>query len=234
MRKAAPLLAALLLCPASVVTLAGCPSEDTPTPATDAAPPVPETSCATGYLGDPQKDVVMDLRTLRADGTDVPLKAGDDLAIVFPPQGGRVAFVGVHATNLDGCGVQITGALRDKTTKQVRLDGRTVNLRRESDGYGTTGEGAQTDLENSSAIGDYSNIPLCPNQWASTDVMDQVFELEVVLQDVHGKKADVKIDVTPRCAEPGAKEDACRCLCKAGYVLGETCGEDAGVDGGPG
>jgi len=222
--------------PASVVALAGCPGSDHPQPPPDGGPDVPsipETSCPTGYLGDPAKDIVMDLRALKADGTDVPLASGGDLAIIFPPQGGRVAFVGVHATNLDGCGVQITGALRDKATGQLRLDGRTVNLRRESDGYGTTGEGASTDLANSSAIGDYSNIPLCPNQWASTDIFDQVFELEVLVQDVHGKKSDLKIDVTPRCAEPGDKETACKCLCKVGYVLGETCGEDAGTDAAP-
>ncbi|MBC7052244.1 hypothetical protein G6O46_24860, partial [Salmonella enterica subsp. enterica serovar Enteritidis] len=104
--------------------------------------------------------------------TDVPLNDGDDLAIVFPPQGGRVAFVGVRAINLDGCGVQVTGALRDLGSRQVRVDGRTVNLRKEADGWGTTGQGTTTNLEDSAAIGDYSNVPLCPNQWAEVDVFD--------------------------------------------------------------
>lgn len=188
--------------------------------------------CPAGFLGDPAKDPVIELRALRANGTDVPIAEGDDLAVVFPPQGGRVAFVGVRAINVDGCGMQLVGALRDPLSKQVRLDGRTVNLRKEPDGWGTTGRGAETDLGSSDAIGDYSNVPLCPNQWADQDLFDQPFELEVQIKDRRGKTASKKIHVTPRCAEPGEKETACRCLCRKGYVLGETCGEDAGVDSG--
>ncbi len=213
--------------------LGGCPGSETAQPA-EAGPPdtvMPESSCATGFLGDPSKDIAMEIHALRADGTDVALKDGDDLAILFPPQGGRVSFVGVRATNLDGCGVQLTGALRDPISQQVRVDGRTVNLTRQPDGWGTTGSGASTDIENSGAIGDYSNVPLCPNQWASQDVNDKPFQLEVRVQDSRKKTADLKITVTPRCAEPGPKEAACRCLCKNGYVLGEACGEDAGADG---
>jgi hypothetical protein len=140
--------------------------------------------------------------------------------------------VGVRALNLDGCGAQVTGALRDLGSRQVRLDGRTVNLRKQADGWGTTGTGTTTNLEDSAAIGDYSNIPTCPNQWADVDVFDQPFELEVIVQDRRKKKASKIIRVTPRCAEPGAKETACRCLCKHGYQLGEACGDDAGTDAG--
>jgi hypothetical protein len=229
LRRLFVLVATAPVIAAGALALGGCPADPTAEPP-DAAPAIPETSCPTGYLGDPSKDMQIELRALRADGTDVALNDGDDLAVIFPPQGGRVAFVGVRATNLDGCGVQVTGALRDPLSKQLRLDGRTVNLRREDDGFGTTGEGASTDLEDSSAIGNYSNVPLCPNQWADQDVFDQVFELEVRVQDVHGKKGGATIHVTPRCAEPGAKETSCRCLCKKGYVLGESCGEDAGTD----
>ena len=50
----------------------------------------------------------------------VPLADGGPLAILQPPQGGRVVFVGVRATNVDGCGLQLTGALRDETSRQVR------------------------------------------------------------------------------------------------------------------
>jgi hypothetical protein len=208
------------------LVLVGCPkSEVTPTPDAD----VDAGPC---FFGDPNKEPELELRALRADGTDVPLVDGNDLAVIFPPQGGRVTFVGVRARNLDGCGIQLTGALRDPVTKQVRLDGRTLNLRREEDGWGTTGRGAETDLASSDAIGDYSNIPLCPNQWADRDVFDQTFELEVVVVDSRKKSVSKKINVIPRCAEPGEKETACRCLCKKGYVLGESCGEDAGVDSG--
>lgn len=138
----------------------------------------------------------------------------------------------MRVLNVDGCAAQIVGALRDPATKQVRLDGRIVNLRRGDDGWGVSGQGLTTKIEESAEIGDYSNVPLCPNQWADRDVFDQSFELEFVLTDRLGKTVSKKISVVPRCAEPGAKEAACRCLCRKGYVLGEVCGEDAGADGG--
>ena len=192
----------------------------------------PPSVCPTGYLGDFDAPIEIELRALKADGTDVPLNDGDDLAILFPPQGGRVAFVGVRAKNLDGCAVQITGALRDVDTKQVRLDGRTVNLKKQDDGYGVTGQGTGPDIANSGEIGDYSNVPLCPNQWASKDIYDHTFELEFLVVDRNHKTASKKIMVTPRCAEPGEKRSGCLCLCRNGYVLGEACGEDAGIDAG--
>lgn len=126
----------------------------------------------------------------------------------------------------------MTGALRDLGSRQVRIDGRTVNLHKADEGWGTTGVGTTTSIEDSAAIGNYSNIPLCPNQWADVDVFDTPFELEVLVQDRRKKRASKIIRVLPRCAEPGAKETACRCLCKKGYVLGESCGDDAGVEGG--
>jgi hypothetical protein len=214
----------VLLASTATVLLAGCPGGD--------PPPDAGAACEAGYLGDPEAEPEIELRALRSDGSDVPLEDGGDLHIIFPPQGGRVAFVGVRAKNLDACAVRIIGALRDPATKQVRLDGRTVNLRREPDGWGTTGRGVATNIGDSAEIGDYSNIPLCPNQWASQDVFDVPFELEVRLED-KGKKTAVKtITVTPRCAEPGPKGEGCRCLCRAGYQLGETCNEDAGEGGG--
>jgi hypothetical protein len=206
----------------------GCPDRATSSGPPDGASPP---ACAAGYLGDPNAPATIELRALSATGEDVALEDGGDLAVLFPPQGGRVAFVGVRALNVDGCGLQILGALRDTTTKQLRLDGRTVNLRREPDGWGTTGRGTSANVADSAEIGDYSNVPLCPNQWASMNVYDVPFELEVRITDRSKKTASKTITVIPRCAEPGPREVACRCLCRVGYVLGEACGEDAGVDG---
>ncbi len=226
------LIIAALVAPA--IVLSGCPGGDDAGPADgglDAGIDAPN-ACPAGFLGDPGREPMIELRALRADGTDVPVNNGDDLAIIFPPQGGRVAFVGARAINLDGCGVQLTGVLRDLATGKVRTEGRTLNLDREPDGWGTSGHGTTAKIEDSALIGNYSNIPLCPNQWASEDIFDHPFELEVIVQDRRKKQASKKIKVTPRCVEPGAKETACRCLCKKGYVLGEACGEDAGTEGG--
>jgi hypothetical protein len=224
----------LVFCLLGLVPLAfavsGCPDDDPPPPTTTLDSGSLPSVCPTGYLGDPNEEPVIELRALRADGSDVPLGEGGDLAVLFPPQGGRVAFVGVRAKNLDGCGMQIIGALRDPLTRQVRLDGRTVNLRRDPDGWGTTGRGTSTNIEDSAEIGDYSNVPLCPNQWAAQDVYDKEFELEVVVTDRLKRTARRTIKVIPRCSEPGEREVSCRCLCRNGYVLGEACGEDAGID----
>ena len=43
-----------------------------------------------------------------------------------------------------------------------------------------TGQGAGPNIADSAEIGDYSNVPLCPNQWASKDIYDQPFELELL------------------------------------------------------
>ncbi len=228
----APLLGALL----SALAIAAASACDGDPPAnadggSDASDDALGSVCPTGYLGDPAAPAEIELRALKPDGSDVAIAEGADLAVIFPPQGGRVAFVGVRARNVDGCGMQVIGALRDPISKQIRLDGRTVNLRREPDGSGVTGKGVATDLESADDIGNYSNVPLCPNQWAEQDVFDQPFELEVQIQDRRGKTASAKVRVVPRCAEPGSKLASCRCLCKKGYVLGETCGEDAGTGG---
>jgi hypothetical protein len=227
------LVIAFLAAPA--ILLGGCPGgegEGT----VDAGPDVPAIDapnvCPAGFLGDPTKEPEIELRALTVEGKDVPLNDGDDLAVIFPPQGGRVVFVGVRAINVDACGIQITGALRDIGTAQIRLDGRTLNLEPEPDGWGTSGRGTTIKFEDSALIGNYSNIPVCPNQWAAVDIFDQTFELEVLVQDRRKKQVSKKVKVTPRCAEPGAKLVACRCLGKKNYVLGESCGEDAGTDGG--
>jgi len=211
------------------VAAAAC-SHSPGTPGNDAGPDVTE-PCAAGFLGDPAKAIDFQIRALDPMGNDVNLADGADLSVIFPPQGGRVVFVGVRATNVDACALQLTGALRDKTTQQVRVDSRTVNLNRAADGWATT---ESPGLPFASAIGSYSNVPVCPNEWASSDVFDHSFRLEVTLKDRRGRTATQALDVVPRCNELD-RRDQCLCLCKLGYHLGETCGEtentgDGGTD----
>jgi hypothetical protein len=222
LRRTSSIIAKLWLVTFAAAALLGCP-DDNLTATGDGGGPVVPTECAAGILGDDTQDMQLEIRALKADGTDVALNDGDDLAILFPPQGGRVAFVGVRALNLDGCGVQVTGAIRDLTSKQVRVDGRTVNLTKEADGWGTSGDGTSADLTSTAGVSSYSNVPLCPNQWADVDIFDQPFEIEVQVKDRKQKMATKTIKVTPRCAQPGSLEVTCKCLCKHGYVLGEAC-----------
>jgi hypothetical protein len=203
-----------------VCALAGCPGTD---------PDPPPDECAAGFLGDRNKEPVIELRAIGVDGTSAPIGDGDDVALILPPQGGRVSFIGIRATNLEACGLQLIGAIRDLSSRRVMVDGRTLNLNATGDGWGTTGT-ASTDLSDVASISNFANVPICPNQWADTDAFDQPFEIEVRLTDKSGRKATKTARVVPRCAE-AKNRDECLCICKRGYVLGQVCApSDAGSD----
>lgn len=200
------------------LVVAGCP-EDPPDPPSDAGSDV--SSCTLEYIGDEAAEIEMELITLSPDYTEKALAAGGDTSILIPPQGGRVIFVGVRAKNLDPCGVSVNGALRDPATMAVSpVDGRYLNLDATEDGWGASDQ---------SDISTYANIAVCANHWASTDVFDQTFRLELSLTDRSGKKAKASIDVVPRCDETKIQDGVdlqkeCLCLCKQGYMTGEDCG----------
>jgi hypothetical protein len=195
------------------------PGNEAP-PGDDGGPP-----CPVGFLGDEAGAPDFDFQVLEADDTVAPLVDGASVPMILPPQGGRVIFVGVRATNVDGCELQLTGALRDLTTQQVRVDSRTVNLIDTGDGYGVSGTAS---MAIAAAIANFSNIPLCPNEWASTNLYGNVFGLEVTIQDREGRQLTKKIQVTPECGQP-ANLSQCLCICAAGYVLGQPC-TDAGSE----
>jgi hypothetical protein len=177
--------------------------------------------CATGFLGSDAAAPEFDMQVLEADQTVATLSTGDTVPMLFPPQGGRVIFVGVHATNVDGCGLQLTGALRDLTTQEVRVDSRTVDLIATGDGYGVSGVPGNPAAN---SISNFSNIPVCPNEWSPTNIYGTVYGLEVTIQDREGRTLTNKIQVTPQCGQPESLAD-CLCTCKGGYVLGESCAD---------
>lgn len=211
-------LAPLVLVGAGAVTI-GCSSDD---PQLRDSAPV----CQLPFLGDKTRPVELEVTARDALGNAALVADGGDVSILFPPQGGRVIFLGVRAKNLDPCGVRLNGAIRDTATKQVRIDNRTMNLVPRDDGFGASVD---------SDISTFSNVPVCPNQWASADVYDHPYEIEVTVEDVDGRSATQKLTVTPRCDEAG-REDECRCICRKGYILGSKCdpsdagASDAGTD----
>jgi hypothetical protein len=125
-----------------------------------------------------------------------------------------VIFAGVRATNVDACHVTLSGSLRDPQNGKICFDERTVNLRPTDDGWGASVD---------SDISTFSNIPVCPNQWASADAFGSEFDLTVKLRDRGGRTIEKTVRVVPACAEP-ENEEQCKCICKQGYVLGEMCG----------
>lgn len=199
-------------CAASAALL-GCPSDDGP-------PDPPQPSCTLEPVGDLDAPIQLELTHRGLDGAAHPLEDGaadpPALDIVTPPQGGRVLFVGVRATNIDPCAVELSGALRDLGTSQLTVDSRTVNLQPTGDGWA-----GSVDAD----IATFANVGVCPNQWSSRDVFDQDYTLEVnVAERKSGRTAKKEITVHPLCSEadPGAAAE-CLCICRQGYELGEPC-----------
>lgn len=190
----------------AAIALMGC-SED------DNNEPPPDLDVCKHFLGDPELEPEIELRALAVGAGSVPLADGGGIDIITPPQGGRVVFAGVRATNLCAQGVQLAGSFRDPPTGQIRYESRTLNLKPGDDGWGSSVD---------EDISTFANIPVCPNQWSSRDIFDQDYELTLSVEDRDGQTATRTITVRPTCAEPDLDVE-CRCFCKAGYVLGEAC-----------
>jgi len=183
--------------------------------------------CKLGFIGDKSASPLVQLIALGNDQQVIELSDHSALPIYLPPQGGRVVMVGVKAKNLTACGAQLTASLRDPSSGQRRLDSRTINLVSREGGFGGS-------VDND--ISTFANVPVCPNQWAKGDVFDTEYSLTVNLVDQTQRSVTTVISVTPTCVGGSPETEAeCRCLCKGGYVLGESCGgvTDGGVpDGG--
>lgn len=193
----------------------GCGPEPTP-PVVDAGTDV-KVGCTLPFIGDSTKETELEIIVLKADYTSTPVAEGDSVALIFPPQGGRVIFAGVRARNIDPCSIQLAGALRDLDTAQLRVDARTINLEATSDGWGSSSD---------ADIASFANVPICPNQWSKTNIHGTKYELEVSITDRAKHKVTKKVSVIPACAEPENAAE-CNCICKGGYILGEMC--DGGV-----
>jgi hypothetical protein len=201
----------------AVLALAACSSP--PVPATDAA--ADAEPCAAGFLGDGGAPD-FEIQVVLADGTIATIQDGATVPLLHPPQGGRVLFAGIRATNVDGCALLLLGALRDHGSSKVMLDQRSINLVSTGDGWGASAASTQS---TTGAISSFSNIPACPNQWSTTDLYGQPYGLEMTIQDRAKRTLTKKIQVIPECAQPENRAE-CLCICKAGYSLDSAC--DAG------
>ena len=157
--------------------------------------------CTVGFLGSRSAPPELEVLVVRPDDTVAPLADGGGVSLMLPPQGGRVVFVGARATNVDGCGLQLTGALRDATPARghVSVDVRTINLTPTGDGWGVSGAGVV-----SASISSFANIPACPNNWSSTDVFGQPYQVELTIVDREGRTATRSLHVTPSCDQPAS------------------------------
>lgn len=220
MRLRSLALLAAAAAPLLLLLLPGCPDDDGGTGGTGGTGP----GCTLQPLGDVSAPIEMEVIALDPTYASQPVADGGVVHNLFPPQGGRVVFAGVRATNIDPCGVQLSGGIRDLQSQQVRFDYRTINLQPQADGWGASAE---------SDIASFANIPTCPNQWSARDVFDQDYDLIVEITERSGRKASKTLRVRPVCQEPGFEAE-CTCICKAGYVLGEVCEPGTGGAGGAG
>jgi hypothetical protein len=141
-----------------------------------------------------------------------------------PPQGGFVMYIGARAKNVDACGIEVAGTLRDPTTMaQLGFDARNTDMLKTADGWGETDA---TDNSNE------SNVNACPD-YLSTDRVNGEFLLEMKVTDREKRTATVSHHVKLIC-DPALDPDQaalCACECKANYKLGQ-CNDsfDLGTD----
>jgi hypothetical protein len=214
-----PFFAAACAAAVSATLGGGCPDDD----GTGGEGPLP---CDAGFLGDESADPVLEAFFWGEDDADHAVTEGAVLDLIEPPQGGKVAFIGVRARNVFACRALLSGTLRDPTNNQVRFDTRTVNLDPEADGQGRV------------AVGDlslYANVPICQNSWSDQTVYDGDYSLEVKLTDEQGRVAEATYPVRLRCTEKSQARESgpevleeCLCICREDYMLGDTCEGGAG------
>jgi hypothetical protein len=174
-------------------------------------------------VGDPSLEVELELVQRTADGEMVPLEDGAVLPVQSPPQGGKVAFVGVRVRNADVCGSQVQAALRDPCQggRVIGIESRPVAWRLADDGFAEPAQPAE--------ISDYTNVPLCPSSALESDLDGHLYQLEVRFYQADGSYAERLVDVTLTCAD--ADDPAgCRCECDADYDEAAECPADP--DGG--
>ncbi|MEW5855040.1 MAG: hypothetical protein AB2A00_40060 [Myxococcota bacterium] len=209
------------LCFPVLLALGACSQTSSTPPTVDAGD---ETACQFSFVGDPAAEPELVLTAMGDDNVVTVLEDGSRVPMMFPPQGGRVVFIGVRARNVDPCGMELVGALRDPVSGLVRLDSRVVNLQPTTEGYSETVPGV---------ISMWANIPTCPNQWARQDLYEQGFQLEFTVVERNGRSTTRALTVTPFCGEVENLAD-CMCICQQGYRLGQSCSPDGGTpsDGG--
>ena len=177
---------------------------------------VPLSGCPSPFAGDPALPPAIEVLAVGTfNVAATPLDDGGSLTILPPPQGGSIVLVGARARNLNPCGVMLTVGLRDTQTQQVRLDARTVNLQ--------TSTAAPYWVETSSQLAGMANVPVCPNQWAST-----YFFRPRLPAGSDGGRQRPPSGHEDAAGDPGLLDDknypmTCSCQCVAGYTLGQAC-----------
>ena len=185
---------------AALVLLAfagGCSSDDT----------APLNRCP---FGDPAAPAQIEIIHLDAQSAMVDSTAGAQIPLGIPPQGGWAVLLGVRATNLDGCQMNLTTSFRDVSSPSVlKIDSRPSQpLVNQGDGWGVT------------PLADFSNLQLCPAPVAQRNLYNETYRFTVTVDDIDGKTASQDIELVPTCP---ADDPRCACECDQDYVVGAAC-----------
>jgi hypothetical protein len=154
-----------------------------------------------------------------ADGGTVPL--------VRPPQFGRIALVGVRATNFEGCNLTVNAAFRDPCTGHILgLEERPVVMAPRGDGWAIPFQPGE--------ISNYANVSLCPSSGTSADGFAATLEVRVT--DPTGRSVTLTAKATPSCEGDTTCPQDCMAYIDAGLVDAACAAPDgagSGSGGGP-
>jgi hypothetical protein len=130
-----------------------------------------------------------------------------EVPLQLAPQGGWAVLIGVRATNLDGCQLNLTTSLQDSIDSQIlKIDSRPIRLEDTGDGWGV------------SALSGTSALQACPAPTATRNLYDEPYVVSVMVEDLDGKRATSSVTIIPTCPEDSAM---CRCECDREHVVGE-------------
>jgi len=145
--------------------------------------------------------------------TQAPL--GAQLALVRPPQGGYVVFVGARVTGFAApTTVELTGLLKNGATV-ISQDARTVTLQQAPDD-------ANVWIPDLRSITTVSNIAVCPSN-STTDRVNASFTLEVQVLDRATGRMGVADQTTQLvCTQSDATvQQNCVCECQGNFMVGK-------------
>jgi hypothetical protein len=152
------------------------------------------------------------------------LADGDPIDLWSAPQGGHVVLFGAKVKNMTSDTATLKVRFRRPDTGLIEAEeGRSVKM------VAVPGEPdtLQPDLRSFSQV---ANVPLCPNYKSKLAVVDETFDVEVLVTALYTdpvQTGSARLKVVARCSTP-EEEAFCRCECGADYYLGKCFGTGDG------
>ena len=144
--------------------------------------------------------------------------AGGAVGLIRPIQGGHVLMVGLEGKNVPGCGITISGILRDPATgAMIAQEGRGTELLVGADGWGHVAFPPSATT---------ANLTTCPLNMLPRDIDGSTWRLELMLIGDAGRLGSWEGDVVPFCRADDPDPSSCPCECDADFRFGDPCPVD--------